>query len=331
MSDKVSIVIPAYNAEPFIQRTIESVQKQTYQNIEVVVVDDKSTDRTVEICRKIAEAYTNVKLLERAENGGQMSARNDGIVASSGDWILFLDSDDVLAKTVIEKLVDKAMQYDPDVIFGGYETINSIGKRTEFRADIADGVYTAQDFGSFLFDKMPINVLTCVGAKLYKTEFIKKRKDFTGSDVETNADMAFVIDSLLSCRSVYYFDEICYTYLLRDGSITYSYRERMYPRVCYARRRIREYLKMCNCYEEKKLRVELLQYTLIRKSLIQEVKFKKGYKRFKAVLKEIAEEERTAETALIIEKEDPNIIHRVYLFLVMHELALPLYVLSLWP
>jgi glycosyltransferase involved in cell wall biosynthesis len=306
---------------------VNSILCQTYKNVEIIIVDDCSIDNSVEVCKKIADNNSNVIFIQRLQNGGQLPARNDGIKASTGKWILFLDSDDILQPDVLQKYCDILVKYNPDIVFTGYETVDSDNKKKVFRAEIKEGLYTPDAFGKFFFKELPMNVLTCVGSKIYKSEFLKMRKDITGEDIKTNADMAFIMDALLSCKTIYYLDEVCYTYLLRSDSITYSYRPDMYPLICRSRRRIKEYLWKCNCYAESEIELALMQYTLIRKALIQEIKFHKGFRQFKKTLVYIANDGWARETRQIICRKDRNLIHRFFLQIVEKKFAVLLYLI----
>ena len=102
---KVSIIIPLYNNEKYIKECIESLISQTYENIEIIIVDDGSTDKSVEVCEKFKDE--RIRLIKQI-NFGAPSARNEGIKQSSGDFIMFLDSDDYLYdKYTLEKILKK--------------------------------------------------------------------------------------------------------------------------------------------------------------------------------------------------------------------------------
>ena len=90
---KVSVIVPLYNAEKFAKRCIESVLKQTFQNYELILVDDGSKDRTGEICDQYAEKESRIKVIHK-KNGGVSSARNTGLEIAEGEWVTFLDADD---------------------------------------------------------------------------------------------------------------------------------------------------------------------------------------------------------------------------------------------
>lgn len=107
MCKKVSIIIPMYNSEKYIQNTLESVKKQSYDNIEVIVVDDGSTDASLGLVKKYAREDKRIKVYAR-KNHGVSATRNYGILKSTGDFVFFLDADDTIDSGVIETLVKKA-------------------------------------------------------------------------------------------------------------------------------------------------------------------------------------------------------------------------------
>ena len=111
----ISIIVPVYNAEKYIERCIESVLSQSYSNIELILVDDGSKDKSYEICKKYAEMDSRVSLFRQKNNGASI-ARNTGIDNAKGDYIGFVDSDDCISSYMFEKLMDILQQYDVDMV-----------------------------------------------------------------------------------------------------------------------------------------------------------------------------------------------------------------------
>ncbi|TFQ19176.1 glycosyltransferase family 2 protein, partial [Escherichia coli] len=109
----VSVIIPAYNAEKFIGRALDSVIKQTWPSVEIVIIDDGSSDNTAAVCREYMSSHDHIRYI-RKQNGGVSSARNEGIKAASGCYICFLDSDDTYEPDFIRTLVSKVTQDDRD-------------------------------------------------------------------------------------------------------------------------------------------------------------------------------------------------------------------------
>lgn len=114
---KVSVIIPVYNVEQFLPAAMESVLTQTYKDVEVVLVDDESPDRCGEMCDEYARRHRFVKVIHK-QNGGLGEARNSGLEVATGDWVMFLDSDDMLRHDAVEKLLRFAEEYDCDAIHG---------------------------------------------------------------------------------------------------------------------------------------------------------------------------------------------------------------------
>ncbi|MBP5674796.1 glycosyltransferase family 2 protein [Candidatus Saccharibacteria bacterium] len=109
MNPKVSIIIPAFNSEDFLERCVKSAISQTYDNIEIIIVDDGSTDETAKISKSLKESNNRIKYVFQ-ENRGLPSARNTGMKLASGDYYYFLDSDDTIDDTLIENLIKKQQQ-----------------------------------------------------------------------------------------------------------------------------------------------------------------------------------------------------------------------------
>lgn len=117
----VSIIIPIYNVEKYLKRCVDSVLSQTYENIEIILVDDGSPDNCPLMCDEIAKADPRIKVIHK-ENGGLSSARLAGFKKASGDYILFIDSDDYIEKDMVEKLVLATKEKDADLAICGYYT-----------------------------------------------------------------------------------------------------------------------------------------------------------------------------------------------------------------
>lgn len=117
----VSVIIPVYNLEPFIEETIASLQRQTHQALEIIVVNDRSADRSWEIVKEIGKADSRLRLLENQRKKGASGARNTGLMAATGDWIAFLDGDDLLdANSINARLEAARLHPDADFISGDY-------------------------------------------------------------------------------------------------------------------------------------------------------------------------------------------------------------------
>ena len=117
-NEKVSIIVPVYNAEQYLGYTITSILKQTYKNIEIILVNDGSKDDSLIICQNYAAIDDRVKVLD-IPNGGVSNARNCGIESATGEYIQFVDSDDVITENMTERLVDTMHIYEADMVVCG--------------------------------------------------------------------------------------------------------------------------------------------------------------------------------------------------------------------
>lgn len=120
--EKVSIIVPIYNASRFLPKCLESICNQSYRNLELILVDDGSKDNSLEICKTFSDKYTFIKVISQV-NKGVSTARNVGIQASTGDFITFVDSDDWLEIDAIEKVMQFIQKYQGDVVVYGWRRV----------------------------------------------------------------------------------------------------------------------------------------------------------------------------------------------------------------
>lgn len=113
--NKISIIVPIYNVEQYLSACIESVINQTYENLEIILVNDGSTDSCAEICENYSRKDSRIQLIHK-ENGGLSDARNIGFENSTGNFISFIDSDDIIAPNFCEKMLQIVLKYDADIV-----------------------------------------------------------------------------------------------------------------------------------------------------------------------------------------------------------------------
>lgn len=213
---KVSVVITAYNVEKYIKKAINSVLNQTYKNIEIVVVEDCSTDNTLKFIKGLqkSDLAFPINLVQHKENVGAGLSRRDGIKASTGDFIMLLDADDWLNKDYIEHLVDRQKETDADIVGGGitycYEDTDKFETST-FGTTVSEGFQKFVDYNDgkvvFLNNKI-------VRSTMYDTvEYCDRRY------VE---DTPVIMKLLYNANKVAYVNEAGYNYLQRNGSLCHD-------------------------------------------------------------------------------------------------------------
>ena len=122
--ERVSVIIPVYNLEGYISYCLESVCRQTYQSLEILVVDDGSTDHSVEVCQSFAQKDSRIRIIQK-ENGGVSSARNRGLAEATGGFISFVDGDDIIAPTMIETLIANLKENSAILSKSSYQEISN--------------------------------------------------------------------------------------------------------------------------------------------------------------------------------------------------------------
>lgn len=286
---KVSIIMPVFKTEQYIEKTIQSVVGQSYSNIELVCINDKTPDNAFEICKRYQKKYHWIKLIENDRNRGLEYTRNHGLKEASGEYILFLDSDDTIASDMLEKMVNIASSEKSDVVMSGYSMVIN-GKEIPVVVNSSSafkGTMNIKAFANQLLEPIEWKILCCVGTKLYRTSIIKDNRLQFDKKYKYNEDGGFILSYLLVCNNVSCINEPYYKYQIRrNGSIMTSYRPNMFQSIIKVNELLRE-LFVRNAVFEKK---ETLYYRkllfIIIDSLRNEAKFG-NKKTFRQVFQEI--------------------------------------------
>ncbi len=203
----VSVIIPAYNVEGYIEKTIESVLNQTYRNIEIIVVNDGSTDKTKEIAHNILKnSGVNFKIINQT-NQGVSVARNVGIENASGDYIKFLDGDDRLHPSSIELLLNKALEKNVGIVFGGQDVITFNGKVIYKYENMYKYKWETESYKKAIIDFLTGETYISVNSSLISSKLIKENNiKFTkgakySEDIEFLAKVIYYSKSI-SCLSI---------------------------------------------------------------------------------------------------------------------------------
>lgn len=120
----ISVIVPIYNVEKYLNKCIDSIINQTYKNIEIILINDGSTDRSYELCTHYAKKDGRIKLINK-KNGGLSDARNKGLEIAKGEYAVFIDSDDWIDRSMLEKLYDLSIKYNADIVQGDYVKVYS--------------------------------------------------------------------------------------------------------------------------------------------------------------------------------------------------------------
>ncbi len=211
---KLSIVIPIYNSETWLKDCIDSILTQDYQDYELILVDDGSTDNSGEICDSYAAEDNRIKVLH-IENGGLGNARNVGIKNARGEYILFVDADDEISKTCIPSL----LSHEADLVVGA--TLRTYKTRTERFGPECKKYYTYAEKTAFLDEYLPRFVyLDWSHSKLFKLSVINDNGIRYNTKRYIPEDKLFMNDYLMYAKTFYVTDDIVYYYKQHDGSLS---------------------------------------------------------------------------------------------------------------
>ncbi|MCM1173606.1 MAG: glycosyltransferase [Blautia sp.] len=211
--EKVSVVIPCCNAENYIDRCLKSLENQTYgiENMEIILVDDASTDGTCGRLLRFEEKYPeNVLAAVCKENAGPGTARNIGLGYASGEYIAFLDADDVVDASFLERMCEAMRRHDVDIVECAYRTFQDGGQLSVERKedDYPVRIRTPEDRGRFILNSFK----TAVWGRLYKKSFLKENALSFPENIDYGEDNFFSGLAMLVCNSCYHIGDTLYFY-----------------------------------------------------------------------------------------------------------------------
>lgn len=198
----VSVIVPVYNVAPYLEQCLDSIVNQTYRNLEIILVDDGSTDESGAICDRYAELDSRIKVVHK-ENGGQSSARNVALDMMTGEWVLFVDSDDWIELNTLELLFEQKDERADLVEFGWNFIYRDSNKVFLNEACVMAGL-----------DALKLLVHTDIymglmANKLFKASYLQKSRFISGRYYE---DTPFIIEQLYKIKTYQYIAEPLYNY-----------------------------------------------------------------------------------------------------------------------
>ncbi len=233
---KVSVIVPVYNTEEYLDKCLQSLVNQTLEEIEIICVNDGSTDNSIKILKKYEKQYPRIKILEQ-QNLKQGAARNRGVKAANGEYIGYVDSDDWVDTDFFEKLYNTAKKYDSDIALATNIRIGN-GK-TKKRLDITkEGMYSSLQ-NKFDVCKQAKN--ECPTNKIYRREFLLKH-EITWPEGVYCEDKIYTLKAVYYANSVVTVPNVNYYYYRRSGS-TVKQRNHHNTDKNYARRQVLDFLK----------------------------------------------------------------------------------------
>ena len=219
---KISVIIPVYNAEKYIRETLDSIIKQSYENWEIILVENGSEDKSPDIIREYEEKYTEIHMI-KSPGKGPGPARNVGLEAAQGEYIVFVDSDDYIPdEDVFYQYISITESINADIVVSNYarlwdgKLLPAQGTQTFALSSPLSEAFRFQGFFS-------VGTLSYVWGKLYKREFLKKNQ-IVFTDSAYAEDKLFNIQCYMSGAVYAYIEDRGYIYRKNDNSISYRYK-----------------------------------------------------------------------------------------------------------
>lgn len=224
--EKVSIIIPIYNTEKYLRKCIDSIINQTYKNLEIILINDGSTDNSKKICDEYKNKDDRIKVINK-ENSGISATRNMGLDAATGNWMIFVDSDDWVKDDMVEKLLNIAKKENAEIVqcnsYYAYEKeeikraaiIPNYQKRTDIeniKLDIISPKYDEVENNTYT------SAIRAVHGKLYKSEILKNKKFL--EDIFIFEDGIFLLNVLDNVKKYILVNEYLYYYRISENSIS---------------------------------------------------------------------------------------------------------------
>ena len=227
----ISVIVPVYNAQEYLERCVDSIVNQTYKNLEIILVDDGAKDKSPQMCDSYAALDHRIHVIHK-ENGWLMSAWMAGVKASGGDYLCFIDSDDWVETDMIEEMLQMASGRPGEIICGNF-VIEKADKVTSHYHELPPGVYEGQDLETRVKSRLlgnerrTISMSRCM--KLFSRELIVDNLKFCNPAIKMGEDVNIVLPALLDCKRVVILEgALHYHYVYYPSSMVHKYDPSMY-------------------------------------------------------------------------------------------------------
>lgn len=309
---KVSIIVPIYNAEKYLERCLESIINQTLKDIQIILVNDGSTDNSLSICRKYQAIDERIITINK-ENGGVSSARNTGIENAQGEFIGFIDPDDWVEPDMYEKLYKQAKQIKADVCMCNYiieqykqsiPIIEKIDKEILKGAEITDNII-ANMIGDSHLDSGSSTIMGSVWRLIIHRDLVKKHNLRFKVGIHFMEDLLFCIETFLRSRVVGVNRGTFYHYAHNENSAVRSYKWNMYDLQMTVYQEMEKTINENGVYDILKSRLDIRYANMLFDSISNEVKEanKKSLKQKIAFIKTLCKDKKLKE---ILNKTDTS-------------------------
>lgn len=330
----VSVIVPVYNVENYLEECLDSLLAQTYPDIEVIMVDDGSTDGSGKICDRYAEANRNFHVYHK-KNAGLGMARNTGLEYITGEYVTFVDSDDYLDRDYIRVLLDRLTEVHVDVCKSGFRRVLDNKKEiytTSYKSAVYAGESARNVFLPRLMGSLPSkrdSVEMCVCAALYNTRIIRQYHVRFPSEREyISEDLVFNIDYMQYANGACLIDDVMYNYRVTEGSLSKGYRTDRFKACKFFYQEISKKLRGLGYSGDTILRFDRLFFVYIRGCIKQERNNNAGREKAIANIKMICNDDVVQNVINSYPSQKLQLKPRVFIYLVKYKMARILYLIA---
>ena len=287
--DLVSIIVPVYNSDKYINRCLDSILNQTYKNIEVIIIDDGSTDNSLAICKKYADLNENIKLVSK-KNEGVSQARNTGIDIASGEWIIFLDSDDWIECNTLRDAISLTSKRKYDTICWNYKKLidnkfincNKIDEIIlDSKKNIISILYSIIE-SSYYNDNYYGEYIRAPWAKMLNTKIIKDNNIRFDEKLRIGEDAIFLMEYFINATNVKFINAYNNIYRITSTSAVGRYKHDLDNQIIIQLSKINHLLKNIKEIDEVILKTVITKFYLSSiYELIYNYNFKNNNKKYK--------------------------------------------------
>ncbi len=228
LSFMISIIVPVYRVEEYLNKCIDSIANQTYKDLEIILVDDGSDDNCPQICDKWAEKDNRIKVMHK-KNGGLVSARQAGFRVSTGDYVGFVDGDDWIEPDMYEKIADALKKTDADIAMSEFFFSYS-DKEQQSEGCLSREFYNREQLLSEVFPTMLFNgkyyrfgIYPNCWSKVIKRDLLEKNLLSVDTRIRLGEDIAFIYPCIMDADSICHIDKALYHYRINSESMTQKY------------------------------------------------------------------------------------------------------------
>ena len=253
-SNLISILMPVYNGQEYLEETVLSILNQSYKEFELIIINDGSSDNTKVICDNLEKIDKRIKIIHK-ENTGVSHTRNIALDNASGEYIAFIDSDDSVYKDYLKILLSSMEKSNGQLSVCGFKErkISANGQVEELsRVFCPKEVIAIEDMKDLIMDFGNSGLLNPLWNKLYSREIIEKNNIRFKEDVKTGEDFIFNLQYFRKIKNICFSKEELYYYIRRNNnSITYQYIDNMYEKGLEIHSLLENFLKDMNFYNNK--------------------------------------------------------------------------------